>query len=148
MPDVAISQYQFPISEPYVSGHILTETEANVLNWHRIDLIRKIALKWVNSMERTAPDGVLTLDQMDLLAEKIRQLDETYVLAPKPPPRDSSYQRELQLVAHGRVRKDGPLPQAEYQARMAAEMAKPEVRQRARQLLIHNLRVTKIGDYL
>ena len=118
-------------------------TESNVLNYHRADLIRRIAIKWVIEAERGAPDGILTIDKMDEIAGKIKELDNKYILAPKTPPRDSQYIKELELVAFGILRREGRADPLDLK-RLREIMDQREVREKARALLVSNLYATEI----
>lgn len=141
MTKMNLSQYQFTLSEPYQSGQMIGELEANVLNFHRSDLIRKIVLKWVTDAERDAPDGVLTVEQMDKLADEISQFDLSYSFSLREDPKLPAFNHLLRLVAISEITKLGPahlIPDFERRIELASRH--PENRDKARRQLVASLK--------
>lgn len=141
MPKMNLSQYQFTLSDPYHDGQIIGELEANILNYHRTDLIRKIVMRWVTDAEREAPDGVLTILQLDKLAEAIAAFDYQYAFSEREAPKLPAFDHQLRLIAINEVTKLGPahlIPDFERQIEIASR--DPANREKARRQLAASLK--------
>lgn len=141
MPKMNLSQYQFTLRDPYQEGDRMSELEANILNYHRSDLIRKIATKWMAEVEREAPDGVLTIPQLDKLTNIIAQLDAQYSPSEREEPKLPAFNHQLRLIAINEVTQLGPshlIP--DFERRVELAMRDPENRQKARRQLVASLR--------
>lgn len=141
MPRINLSQYQFTISDPFQAGHIMTELEAQILNGHRADLIRKIVGRWVTDAEQDAVDGVLSIKELDNLTESIIDFDSTYSFSPRIEPKLPAFDYQLHTIAVGEVLKEGPahlIP--DYDERIKQAMRDPANKERARKRLVTSIR--------
>jgi len=129
---IVIQEYQFPIQAPYEAGHVLTETEANVLNWHRAGLIQKTTQRWI--LEATEGlDDLLSVEELEKLAWRIKEFDAAYELSPRRAPKKSSLEHNLELVANGILLRAGELEPSEEDLERVKKT--PEVQARARDLV-------------
>lgn len=141
MPKVNLSQYQFTLSDPYQDGQIFGPIEANVLNYHRSDLIRKIITRWVTDAEKECPDGVLTMARLEKLISAISLFDREYTLSPREDARLPAFDHQLRNIAIGEVTRIGPshlLP--DFERRIEIAMRDPENREKARRQLVASLK--------
>jgi len=141
MSHIVIQHYQFPITDPFREGHVLTETEANVLNWHRARLIQKIVLKWTSevidkAIERDGPSAILSVEEVDALTKRIIEFDANYTLSKAKEPRTSILEYNLELLAsnflYSKMNGDGAEPSREDIERIKRV---PEIQARARDLI-------------
>lgn len=140
MPKINLSQYQFTLRDPYQAGHVMTDLEANVLNYHRADNIRKIVTRWMAEAERDAPDGVLTIAKLDELIVAIAQLDYQYELSHREAPKLPAFDHQLRTIALEEVSKDRAahlIP--DYEERIEAAMRDYGNRARARRTLVSHM---------
>lgn len=143
MPKINLSQYQFTLRDPYQPGHAMTELEANILNYHRADKVRKIAQPWMAAAEKAAPDGVLTVAALDQLIATIAQFDAQYELSiRREDPPTPAYDHQLRIIASLEVGKMGTahLHPYEVERHILEAMLDPNNRARARRILISHLR--------
>jgi hypothetical protein len=141
VPRINLSQYQFTLRDPYHPGDTLGLLEANILNYHRSDLIRKIVSKWVSDAERDAPDGVLTIAQLDKLADDISQFDAKYGFGARDEPRLPAFDHLLRSIAIREVTSSAPshlLP--DFERRVELTMRLPENREKARRQLVAGIK--------
>lgn len=137
---IVAQHYQFPIRDPFKEGHVLTETEANVLNWHRARLIQKIVLKWVTEVIDKAiennggdPNTILSVEEVDMLTQRIADFDYDYKLSKAKEPRTSILEYNLDLLASNFLYRNGDgEPSAEDIERIKRV---PEIQARARDLI-------------
>lgn len=140
MPKINLSQYQFTLRDPYQAGHVMTELEANVLNYHRADNIRKIVTRWMTEAEKNAPDGVLTIAVLDQITVAIAQLDFQYELSVREAPKLPAFDHQLRTIAMEEVAKGRAthlIP--DYEERIEAAMRDYGNRSRARRILVSNM---------
>jgi hypothetical protein len=130
---IIIQHYQFPIREPFKEGHVMTETEANILNWHRATLIQKTTQRWVIEAANDLEVDILPVEEVDKLASRIREFDEQYELSPRKAVRKSSLEYNLDLVANGVLLRGGELDPTEEDLERVKRT--PEVQARARELV-------------
>lgn len=136
---IVVQHYQFPIHDPFSEGHVLTEVEAQVLNWHRARLIQKIVHKWVvEEIEAAIADtgddyNVLTVEQVDKLLKRIAEFDESYTLSKAKEPKTSVLEYNLDLLATNFLYRKGE----DDPSREDIEKIKkaPEIQARARDLI-------------
>jgi len=129
---IVIQHYQFPIRDPYEEGHVLTEAEAGILNWYRASLIQKTTQRWV--VEATSEtDDILSVEKLDEIALKIKEFDATYKLGVRRPPKKSSLEYNLELVANGILLRAGEFDPTEEDLERVKRT--PEVQARARDLI-------------
>ena len=141
MPKVNLSQYQFTLRDPYHEGDLLSEVDANILNYHRSDLIRKLVTRWVTDAEKESPDGVLTMRQLEKLISAITLFDEQYTLSPREEARLPAFDHQLRNIAISEVTRIGPshlLP--DFERRIEVAMRDPENREKARRQLVASLK--------
>jgi hypothetical protein len=140
---IVVQHYQFPIRDPFKEGHVLTETEANVLNWHRARLIQKIVHKWVteaidHAIEASGddPNTILSVAEVDSITQRITDFDAEYKLSKAKEPRTSILEYNLELLASNFLYKNGinggEEPSPEDLARIKRV---PEIQARARDLI-------------
>lgn len=129
---IIIQHYQFPVSDPFVEGHILSEKEANILNWHRASLIQKTMQRKVMEVINQS-DDFLTVNQLDELAEQIKEFDSKYELGERRPPRQSILEHTLDLVANGVLLRAGEFEPSEEDLERVKRT--PEVQARARDII-------------
>lgn len=129
---IVIQEYQFPIRDPYEAGHVLTELEANVLNWHRASLIQKTTQRWVIEAINGS-DTILSPQALDELAARIKEFDDRYELSPRKSPRKSILEYNLELVANGILLRAGEFEPSEEDLERVKKT--PEVQARARDLI-------------
>jgi len=129
---IVIQHYQFPIRDPFEAGHVLTETEANVLNWHRASLIQKTTQRWVLEAINGSEE-LLSLEELDKLTWRIKEFDATYELSPRRPPKQSILEHNLELLAEGLLFLNGEMePEEEDLERVKRT---PEIQAKARALI-------------
>jgi hypothetical protein len=129
---IVIQEYQFPIRDPYEAGHVLTELEANVLNWHRAGLIQKTTQRWVLEVINGS-DSILSVEALAELREKIVEFDSRYELSPRKSPKKSILEYNLDLVANGILLRAGEFEPSEEDIERVKRT--PEVQARARDLI-------------
>lgn len=129
---IVFQHYQFPIRDPYKEGQVMTELEANVLNWHRAGLIQKTIQRWVSEVI-TGGDEILPMETLDKLEAKIKEFDDNYELAPRKPPRKSVLEYNLEQVAYGYFYGKGEFEPTEEDLEKVKRT--PEVQARARDLI-------------
>ena len=129
MPRINLSQYQFVLSDPWQAGHVMTGLEASALNYYRSDLIRKIAIRWVQDMELRSTDGVLSIEDLDMLERDVADLDNQYQMPTRPEPKTPAFNHVLQQVA----------------AQLGLSVNDPAVKREARKQLINSFK-TIYGD--
>ena len=132
MSHIIILHYQFPIRDPYEAGHVLTEVEANVLNWHRANLIQKTTQRWVIEASNGSED-LLSMEELDKIAWRIKEFDQTYELSARKPPRKAALEYHLDSVALGVLLRAGEFEPAEEDLERVKRT--PEVQARARDLV-------------
>lgn len=77
--EITISGHLFPISQPYLEGHAITEAEAKALNQVRAENVRNnMASKVKAASEGTAKEGEPTIDT---IAEAVAAYDATYIFS-------------------------------------------------------------------
>jgi hypothetical protein len=142
VPTINLSQYQFKLSDPYQAGDTMTELEANVLNYHRGDLIRKIVIKWINDAEEIARNGIIPLAYLDELVLQIIQLDSQYVLSKREAPKLPAFDKILRDVAVESVIKEyGPVHTVpNFEHRVIVAMGNPVLR-----AVAHNILSSHVG---
>jgi len=137
---IVVQHYQFPIRDPFTEGHILTETEAHVLNWHRARLIQKIVAKWVVETIEEAigsngsnPGTLLSVAQVEDLTRRIVEFDAEYELSRAKEPKVSLLEYNLDLLASNLLYIKG----AEEPSQDDIDRIKkaPEIQARARDLI-------------
>lgn len=141
VPKVNLSQYQFTLKDPYHEGQYMGAVEANVLNYHRSDLIRKLVTKWVTDAEKESPDGVLTIRQLEKLIAAITLFDAQYELSPREEARLPAFDHQLRNIAISEVTRIGPshlLP--DFERRIEVAMRDPENREKARRQLVASIK--------
>lgn len=119
----------------------MTDLEASILNYHRADLIRKIATRWVTDAENASPDHVLEINTLDGLVRMVDELDKTYRFSRREDPKLPAFDHALLEVAVDEVTRElneHLIP--DYEAKVAAAMLEPENRERARRKLIASLK--------
>jgi len=129
---IVIQHYQFPIQDPFKEGHVLTELEAGVLNWHRAGLIQKTTQRWIAEAMNGA-DEILSVEKLDELGERIKEFDEKYELSERKPPKPSSLEFNLRQIAEGLLLLQGHLQYTEEDLERIKRT--PEVQARARDLI-------------
>ena len=131
---IVIQHYQFPIRDPYEKGHVMTETEANVLNWHRASLIQKTTQRWViEAINGKEDKELLSLEELDKLTWRIKEFDATYEISPRKTPKQSILEYNLEMLAEGVLFLGGNLePEEEDLERVKRT---PEIQARARDLI-------------
>lgn len=136
---IVVQQYQFQIRDPYSEGHILTDVEANVLNWHRARLIQKIVHRWVVEAIEAAveasgdPNILLSVDEVEAISQRIIDFDYDYKLSKAKEPKTSILEYNLELLAFNFLYRRGD----EEPSREDIERIKrvPEIQARARELI-------------
>lgn len=130
---VVIQHYQFPIRDPYREGHVLTDVEASVLNWHRARLIHKIVYRWAIDVIENSENTILSVEEVDKLTQRIIAFDQEYELTRAKEPRTSILEYNLELLASNFLYKKGD----EEPSREDIERIKrvPEIQARARDLI-------------
>jgi hypothetical protein len=137
---IVVQHYQFPIRDPFKEGDILTEIEANVLNWHRARLISRIVSRWVTDVidlsERSDgwnPDDLLSAEEVENLTQRIIEFDENYNLSKAKEPKVSLLEYNLELLASNFLYRNGNgEPSEEDIARIKKA---PEIQAKARDLI-------------
>jgi len=117
----------------------MTELEASALNYHRADLIRKIVIRWVNEAERAAPDGVLTVEEIDMISNSIAQLDQEYQISMRAEPKLPAFNHILREVAIESMA-DHEVNQPNFEFRVGIIMRNHTIRRKARQRLVDSIR--------
>lgn len=142
MPKINLSQYQFTLRDPYQAGRPMTELEANILNYHRADNIRKVVARWMVEAEKNAPDGVLPIHVLDTMTAQIGQLDNQYELSAREEPKLPAYEHQLRVIAALEVGKRGTahLHPYEVERHIQDAMLDPNNRARARRILVSHLK--------
>ena len=142
MPKINLSQYQFTLRDPYQAGRPMTELEANILNYHRADNIRKVVARWMVEAEKNAPDGVLPIHVLDTMTAQIGQLDNQYELSAREEPKLPAYEHQLRVIAALEVGKRGTahLHPYEVEQHIQYAMRDPNNRARARRILVSHLK--------
>jgi len=142
MPLINLSQYQFVLSDPWQAGHVMTELEATSLNYCRADLIRKIAIRWVNEAEEAAPDGVLTIEQLDKITEAISKLDSEYQISARVTPKLPAFNHVLRQVALDSLHEQNLqiVNGEDINSHLETAMLEPSNRRKARQQLVMSIR--------
>ena len=133
---IVIQHYQFPIRDPFVEGHVLTDVEANVMNWHRARLIQKIVYKWVVEAIDTAieaGDTILSVEEVDALLQRITAFDAEYELSKAKEPRTSILEYNLELLASNFLYKKGDGEPSREDIERIKKV--PEIQARARDLI-------------
>jgi hypothetical protein len=129
---IVIQHYQFPTRDPYKAGHVLTEIEANVLNWHRASLIQKTTQRWVLEAINGSEE-LLSMEELDKLTWRIKEFDATYEFSPRKTPKQSILEHNLDLLAEGILFLNGNMdPEEEDLERIKRT---PEVQAKARALI-------------
>lgn len=141
MAKINLSQYQFTLRDPYQAGQTMTELEANILNYHRADQIRRIVKPWIVEYENNSREEILSLDALDRLTDAITQLDLQYELPFRSPPSAPAFEHQLRIVAMDDLQsKHGPLEMLDnYRDLFPAAMADPANRAKARRILLAHL---------
>ena len=129
---IVLDIYQFELSLPYTAGHVLTETEASVLNWHRAELIQKIAYRWLHQIKHPNDKSILSFHEIDLLQERITHLDSEYHLAPRHAPAQSYLDKHLEGMARRFLDRTGEAPTPE---RIRELKRSPVIRDLTRRLI-------------
>jgi len=129
---IVIQHYQFPVRDPFKEGHVLTEIEAGVLNWHRAGLIQKTTQRWIIEA-LNGGDELLSVEKVDELRERIREFDEKYELSERKPPKQSSLEFNLTKIAQGLLFLQGNLDFTEEDVERIKRT--PEVQARARDII-------------
>jgi hypothetical protein len=128
-----IQHYQFPLRDPFEEGHILTATEAHVLNWHRARLIQKIVHRWVMDAQDECTDTILSVEEMKALTDRISEFDRNYELQPAKEPKTSILEYNLEMLAGNFLSRNGNLnPRKED---IEAIKRTPEIQAKARDLI-------------
>ena len=129
---IIIQHYQFPIRDPYKEGHVLTDVEANVLNWHRANLIQKTTQRWVIEAANGSED-LLSMEELDKIAWRIKEFDQAYELSARKAPRKAALEYHLDAVASGILLRAGEFEPSEEDLERVKRT--PEVQERARDLV-------------
>ena len=127
--------YQFPISDPFSAGHVMTETEANVLNWHRARLIQKIVHRWVTEVidDNGGEDSILSAESVAALRDRISEFDRNYNLQPAKEPRASILEYHLDVLARNFLYQNGYTDLREEDVERIKKT--PDIQKRARELI-------------
>ena len=129
---IVIQHYQFPVKDPFKAGHVLTEIEAGVLNWHRAGLIQKTTQRWITEAQNGS-DELLSVEKLDELGARIKEFDENYELSERKPPKPSALEYHLVQIAEGLLLLQGQLEYTEEDIERIKRT--PEVQTRARDLI-------------
>jgi|SRR5215471_12131831 len=130
---IVVQHYQFPIRDPYEAGHVLTEVEAGVLNWHRAGLIQKTMQRKILEAIASSEEDILPMEKLDEIRQSVVDFDATYELGARKTPRKSTLEYNLDLVANGVLLMDGELEPSEEDLERVKRT--PEVQERARDLV-------------
>ena len=130
---IVVQHYQFPIRDPYEAGHVLTEVEAGVLNWHRAGLIQKTMQRKILEAIASSEEDILPLEKLDEIKQSVVEFDASYELGARKTPRKSTLEYNLDLVANGVLLMDGELEPSEEDLERVKRT--PEVQERARDLV-------------
>ena len=129
---IVIQHYQFPIRDPYKEGHVLTEVEAGVLNWHRAGLIQKTTQRWVLEAINGSQE-LLSMEELDKLTWRIKEFDQAYELSARKTPKESTLEHNLNIIAEGVLLLDDNLEPSEEDIERVKRT--PEVQARARDMI-------------
>ena len=133
MSHVVFQHYQFPIRDPYKAGQEIGEIEAGILNWYRAGLIQKTTSRWVMEVIEDSPNDILTMEELDEIESRLEEYDAGYELAARRPPKKSTLEYNLELVAMGILLQQGEFEPSEED--MERVKRTPEVQARARDLI-------------
>ncbi len=144
---IALSHYEFSISEPFKAGSVLTLAEAQALNQLTLENIRNIASKAMGKAER-GEDGLLTVESEREVRRVIADLDAHYEFKLRSPPRvkSSTLEAEIARVAEEAVEAHARQIGAELSEtqRLEAEEAyrqSPSVLSEAKRRLAERIRI-------
>jgi|SRR5215471_17106744 len=98
---IVIEHYQFPIRDPYTEGHVMTDIEAKVLNWHRARLIQRLIQKNITEAIENSPNDILNPAEVDVLKQYVKLFDQQYELSFKKEPNSSILEYHLDNIARG-----------------------------------------------
>jgi|SRR5215831_11238600 len=129
---IVIQHYQFPIRDPFEAGHVLTEVEAGVLNWHRAGLVQKTVQRWVLEVI-SETDDLLSQEQLSELETRIKEFDSNYEFSPRRPTKKSNLEFNLDLVASGVLLRAGEFEPSDEELELVKKT--PEVQARARDII-------------
>jgi hypothetical protein len=119
---------------PYKAGHVLTENEANTLNWCRADLIQKMIDKLVKrTIKELHPEEMLSFDEALEIQRQVDHIDANYTFSVRKPPLPSFLDRELTTLAIATLRRQGhnsPTPE-----QIDFYKQSREIQERARRLI-------------
>jgi hypothetical protein len=127
---VVVEQYQFPISAPYEEGHVMTATEATVLNWHRARLVQKLVTRMVMMEINASDNDLLSVGELDALQARIAAFDEAYELDFKREPRISVLEYHLEMLATDLLKRAGHEEPTEEQIERVKRA--PQIQEKAR----------------
>lgn len=133
-----ISHYTFSIPAPYSAGHPLTPSEAQALNLHRAQLIRNIAARQIEVLERTATvNGILSPAQIEEMQRVIDEISSNFTFTFKDLPTESLLDKERRAVAEEIVRRSTPWNEWAQEGQIEHLLASndPEVEREARRRL-------------
>ena len=132
---IVIQHYQFPISDPFKAGHVMTEVEANVLNWHRARLIQKIVRTWVLEAIDTKGESLLSFQEAFELEQRIRDFDRIYQLSPAKEPKTSVLEYNLDLLVQNFLLRNNLNEVITRKEDIDRIKKTPEIQERARDMI-------------
>jgi hypothetical protein len=132
---LVIQHYQFPITDPFKEGHVLTAVEAQVLNWHRARLIQKIVYKWIMDTIEESGNDILSQKEVEGLTARIRNFDWQYELQMAKEPRQGALEYNLKLLAENFLRSRGINVTDLREEDIDRIKRTPEIQARARDLI-------------
>jgi hypothetical protein len=134
MSHIVVQHYQFPIRDPFETGHVMTAIEAHVLNWHRARLIQKIIKPWVLDVLVKNGSAILSVEELNKLSQRIEEFDKNYTLSPAKEPKTSVLEYNLNMLAENFLRHNGG--STDLRPEDIERIKKtPEIQARARELI-------------
>lgn len=146
---IRLGPYSFSLSTPYRAGQVMGEAEAQELNRRRAENLKKA----VAALLPPSGEALLSPDELEVLRQRVRQLDDSYAFALRPlrheaPP--GTIEAEARALARDRVeaeqrRQQVALSRTQFEELVRSTSGLAEVQSEARRRLAAQLGVASVA---